>query len=68
MFLGHIISGVGIKVDPAKVDAVRNWNKPKNVTEIRSFLGLAGCSRRFLQDFSKVTAPLTGSVKRASMS
>ena len=64
MFLGHIISGVGIKVDPAKVDAVSSWNRPKNVTEIRSFLGLAGYYRRFIQDFSKVVAPLTRLTKK----
>jgi hypothetical protein len=41
-FLGHVISGSGIAVDPSKVDAVSRWETPKSVTEIRSFLGLAG--------------------------
>jgi hypothetical protein len=40
-FLGHIISGNGIAVDPSKVDAVSHWETPKSVTEVRSFLGLA---------------------------
>ena len=41
-FLGHIISGEGIKVDPAKVEVVNSWARPKNMMEIRSFMGLAG--------------------------
>jgi len=40
-FIGHIISGSGIAVDPSKVDAVSQWEAPKSVTEIRSFQGLA---------------------------
>ena len=41
-FLGHIVSAEGIRVDPAKIEAVVNWKPPRNVTEVRSFLGLAG--------------------------
>ncbi|XP_040955978.1 uncharacterized protein [Gossypium hirsutum] len=44
-FLGHIVSADGIRVDPSKVTAVVNWKVPKNVTEVRSFLGLAGYYR-----------------------
>jgi len=58
-FLGHIISGSGIVVDPSKVDAVSQWEIPKSVTEVRSFLGLAGYYCRFIEGFSKLALPLT---------
>ncbi|KEH41545.1 DNA/RNA polymerase superfamily protein, putative [Medicago truncatula] len=58
-FFGHVISGDGIVVDPSKVKAVSQWETPKSVTEIRSFLGLAGYYRRFIEGFSKLALPLT---------
>ena len=58
-FLGHIISGEGVKVDPAKVKDVVNWKRLTNITEVRSFLGLAGYYRRFVKYFSKIAGPLS---------
>jgi hypothetical protein len=58
-FLGQIITDGGIAVDPSKVRDVLNWSPPKNVPEIRSFLGLAGYYRRFIEGFSKIVKPLT---------
>ncbi|KAK8576586.1 hypothetical protein V6N13_032506 [Hibiscus sabdariffa] len=59
ILLGHVVSSEGIRVDPKKVEAIVNWKQPTSVTEIRSFLGLAGYYRRFVSGFSKVAAPLT---------
>ncbi|CAL9014110.1 unnamed protein product [Prunus brigantina] len=58
-FLGHVISAEGIYVDPQKIEAVMNWPQPTSVTEIRSFLGLAGYYRRFVEGFSVIAASLT---------
>ncbi|GKG41471.1 hypothetical protein Tco_0473222, partial [Tanacetum coccineum] len=49
----------GIHVDPSKIEAVKNWKAPESPTEIRSFLGLAGYYRRFIENFSKIAKPLT---------
>ena len=58
-FLGHVISVEGVSVDPQKIEAVVNWKLLKNVSEVRSFLGLIGYYRKFVERFSKITAPLT---------
>ena len=57
-FLGHVVSAVGITVDPAKIEAITSWQPPKNVKEIRSFLGLAGYYRTFVRGFSITVRPL----------
>src|SRR3954468_20009410 len=63
-FLGHIVPGDGVAVDPAKVSAVTEWESPKSLKEVRSFLGLARYYRRFIENFSKVAKPMTELLKK----
>ncbi|KAA3480323.1 DNA/RNA polymerases superfamily protein [Gossypium australe] len=58
-FLGHVISASGIWVDPSKISAILEWKLPRNVFEVRSFLGLAGYYRHFVKGFSMIAAPMT---------
>ena len=58
-FLGLVVSKDGIFVDLKKIEAVRDWDRPTTVTEIRSFLGLVGYYKRFIKNFFKIAAPLT---------
>lgn len=63
-FLGHIISSNGVQMEPEKVKAIQDWPTPKSVQDIRSFLGLAGYYRKFIQNFSKISSPLTELLKK----
>ena len=58
-FLGHVVSASSVLVDPEKVEVVMSWERPKSVFKICSFLGLAGYYRRFIEDFSRLAAPMT---------
>jgi hypothetical protein len=63
-FLGHVITRGGILVHPGKVRDVLNLEPPTTMSEIRSFLGLAGCYRRFIEGFSKIVKPLTSLLEK----
>ena len=63
-YLGHLITAKGVKPNPAKTEAVKNFKQPKDVTEIQSFLGLAGYYRKFIKNFSHIAKPLTELTKK----
>ena len=58
-FLGHMISAGGISVDPTHIKSILCQKAPTNKTELRSFLGLTGYYRKFVEGFSSITRPLT---------
>jgi hypothetical protein len=65
-FRGHVLTAEGVAVDPAKIEAVKEWEQPHNVSDIRSFLGLVGYYRRFIENFSKIAKPMTNLLKKTN--
>ncbi|XP_016681206.1 uncharacterized protein [Gossypium hirsutum] len=62
-YLGHIVNGNGLQVDPSKITVIREWPIPVTVKGVRGFLGLAGYYRRFIKGFAKIAAPLSDLLK-----
>ena len=57
-YLGHVVSEKGIRTDPEKTKAVKDWPVPKNVKEVRVYLGFTGYYRRFIKNYAKIARPL----------
>jgi hypothetical protein len=64
LFLGHIINKEGLAVDPKKVADILNWKAPTDARGIKSFIGMAGYYRRFIEGFSKIAKPMTALLDR----
>ena len=62
--LGQVGSKKAISVDPSKVEAISQWKQLRNLTEVRSFLGLASYYRRFIDGFSKIAAPMMAVIRK----
>jgi hypothetical protein len=66
-FLGYVVTPQGIEVDDSKVEAIQDWPTPTTVTQIQSFLGLAGFYRHFVRDFSSIAALCTNSQRKVCL-
>ncbi|XP_061993668.1 uncharacterized protein LOC133711581 [Rosa rugosa] len=63
-YLGHVISSERVAVDPAKIEVIKNWSKPKTLKGLRGFLGLAGYYRKYVKHFGIIAKPLTNMLKK----
>ena len=67
IFLGHVVSAQGVAVVPDKIQSILDWKSPKSFKDVRSFIGLAGYYRRFIEGFSKLAKPMTDLLKKPDL-
>ena len=65
-YLGHVVTKEGISVDPEKIKAIEDWSVPKDVTDVRSFMGITGYYRRFIEGFSRIVNPINSLQKKGN--
>ena len=63
-FLRHVVSKDGVMVDPSKIEAVKSWVRPTNVSEVRNFVGLARYYRQFVKGYSSIVSQMTNLTKQ----
>ena len=68
LYLGHIIGVDGVRVHEEKIRAIRDWPEPRNVTELRGFIGIFTYYRKFIKGFSQLAAPLTDLTRKRAFS
>ena len=66
LYLGHIIGVDGVRVHEEKIRAIRDWPEPRNVTELRGFIGICTYYQKFVKSFSQLAAPLTDLMRKGA--